>query len=70
MAVISIRLNKDDEKILDYLKDYYKDDKSSLIKKIIQEKYEDLQDLKVINNFEENYDKNDFFSFEDIVGKK
>ncbi len=70
MAIISIRLNEDDEKILKYLKNYYKRNKSSLIKQMLQEKYEDLQDMKVILDFENDktINKTSFVSFDEIIG--
>ena len=69
MGVISIRLNKGDENILEFLTDYYDQDKSSLIKQILIEKYEDLQDLTTINNFEksEENEKTSFNKFEEII---
>jgi predicted DNA-binding protein len=71
MAIISIRLKEEEEKMLEYLKEFYNRDKSSLIREILQEKYEDLQDMKVISNFEtrEGEQKASFSSFDEIVGK-
>ncbi len=72
MAIISIRLKEEEEKILDYLKEYYNRDKSSLIREILQEKYEDIQDMKMISDFEtrEDEQKTSFSSFEEIVDKQ
>jgi len=67
MAIISVRLNDEDEKILQFLKDYYNKDRSSLIKKILQEKYEDIKDLKTILDFENNEDETSFLSIEEMV---
>jgi hypothetical protein len=33
MAVVSVRLNDEEEKILEYLTDYFHEDKSTLFKK-------------------------------------
>ena len=52
MAVISLRLNQAEEKMVDYLSDYYEQDKSSLIKYSLKELYEDIIDKKFINEFE------------------
>jgi len=51
MAVISVRLNKDEEKILNYLSEYFHEEKSTLFKKSLFEMYEDIQDIKTINNY-------------------
>ena len=51
MAVISVRLNKDEEKILNYLSEYFHEEKSTLFKKSLFEIYEDIQDIKTINNY-------------------
>ena len=52
MAVISIRLNYDEEKMVNYLSDYYEQDKSSLIKYSLKELYEDIIDKQVITEYE------------------
>lgn len=69
MGIISIRLNKKEENILNYLISYFDKDKSSIIKNILVEKYEDLQDLKVIEKFEkeEKAGKISFISADDIL---
>lgn len=48
MAVVSVRLNREEEKILKYLTDYFHEDKSSLFKKSMYELYEDIQDIRFI----------------------
>lgn len=69
MGVISIRLNRKEENILKYLTDYFDKDKSTIIKDTLVEKYEDLQDLKVVNQFEkdEKKGKTYFLSSDDIL---
>jgi len=39
MAVISVRLNIEEEKIIDYLSSVYDEDKSTLIKHSLKEMY-------------------------------
>ena len=67
MAVVSVRLNKDEEKILDFLADYFHEDKSSLFKKSMYELYEDIQDIKFIEDHIENKEKQVFISAEDLL---
>lgn len=54
MAVISVRLNEEEEKIVNYLSEYYERDRSSLIKQSLIELYEDIIDKEVITDFEES----------------
>jgi len=53
MGVISVRLNKKEEKILKKLTEHFEADKSALIKKSLLELYENLVDREFIENFEE-----------------
>jgi len=53
MAVISIRLNKEEEKMVQYLADYFEEEKSTLIKHSLKELYEDLVDKEFINDYEQ-----------------
>ncbi len=52
MGVISVRFNKDEEKILKKLSDHFHEDKSTLIKKSLIELYENVLDLSKIKKFE------------------
>jgi len=52
MAVISIRLNKSEESMINFLSDYYEQDRSSLIKYSLRELYEDIVDSQVITEYE------------------
>ena len=52
MAIISLRLNKNDENIINFLSEYYEKDKSSLIRHSLKELYEDIIDKQIINEFE------------------
>ena len=69
MAVISVRLNSEEEKMLEYLADYYDEDKSSLIKHSLKDLYEDIVDMKVIEGFEskEKKKKPEFITGSTIV---
>lgn len=51
MAVVSVRLNEEEEKILEYLTEYLHEDKSTLLKKSMFELYEDIQDIRFIENY-------------------
>ena len=55
MAKISLRLNQNDEKMINILSEYYKKDKSALIKYSIKKLYEDIEDIidkQVISEYE------------------
>jgi predicted DNA-binding protein len=69
MAVISIRLNEEEEKKVQYLSSLYNEDKSTLIKHSINEMYEEIRDKQIIDNFEnsENKKKPVFVSSEEIL---
>ena len=69
MGVISVRFNKDEEKILKKLSDHFHEDKSTLIKKSLVELYENVMDLDEIKKFEsrEMRGKVTFSSAEDIL---
>jgi len=71
MGVISIRLNKDEEKILKKLSEHFHEDKSSLVKKSLFELYENVLDLDEIQKFEarERKGKSSFFTAEEILKK-
>ncbi len=68
MAVVSVRLNKDEERILDYLTEYFHEEKSTLFKKALYEMYEDVQDITFIENYieESNIKKREFVSGDDL----
>ena len=57
MAVISVRLNTEEEKIIDYLADYYEEDKSNLIRHSLKEMYEDIIDRSIIDDYEKTEKK-------------
>ena len=57
MAVISIRLNEEEEKKVKYLSSLYNEDKSTLIKHSINEMYEEINDKQIIDSFENSEKK-------------
>ena len=67
MAVVSVRLNKEEEKILSFLSDYFHEDKSTLFKKSMLELYEDVKDIKFIEDHIENKKNQEFISAEDLL---
>ena len=52
MAIISLRLNQNEEKMVNFLSEYYEQDKSSLIKYSLKELYEDIIDKQFIGEYE------------------
>jgi len=52
MAVISLRLNRSEENMVNFLSNYYEQDKLSLIKYSLKELYEDIIDKKIITEYE------------------
>jgi hypothetical protein len=62
MAIISLRLNKNEEEMVNFLSEYYEQDKSSLIKYSLKELYEDIIDKQVIGEYEKR-EKNGEINF-------
>ena len=52
MGVTSMRLNKKEETILNYLKEHFHCDSSTLLKRSIYELYEDIKDRAIIEDYE------------------
>lgn len=69
MSIVSIRLNNDDKKKLDYLTNYLHKDKSTIIKNSLNNLYEDLIDLDYINDFEQKEKEGQvsFISADEII---
>jgi hypothetical protein len=69
MAVISVRLNAEEEKMVSFLSSEFEKDKSSLIKLSLKEMYEDFVDNKIIDLYEskEKKNKSTFLSAEEIL---
>jgi hypothetical protein len=66
MAVISVRLNKEEEKILSFLTEYFHEDKSALFKKSMFELYEDIQDIKFIEDHISQRKDREFISSDEL----
>jgi len=71
MAVISVRFNPKEEKILKALKKYYNYDSSNLIKKSLMDLYEEIKDREIIEEYEvrESASESTFIKIEDILKK-
>jgi len=69
MAVVSLRLNKKEENIVNFLSDYYEQDRSSLIKYSLKELYEDIIDRQTITEYElkEKKEKVKFIDSNEII---
>jgi len=69
MGVISVRLNKEEEKILRQLSEHFHVDKSALIKKSLFELHENILDMETIEAFEKREKKRkvSFTTGEDIL---
>ena len=67
MAVISVRLNSEEEKILSYLSEYYDEEKSTIIKHSLKDLFEDIQDRETIARFEASVSEPRFLSAEEIL---
>ena len=69
MAVISVRFNSKEEKILKTLKNYFNCDSSNLIKKTLLDLYEEIKDREIIEQYEdrEKTSKSGFVKIEDIM---
>lgn len=52
MGVTSVRFNTNEERVLEYLKEHFRADASSVIKKALRELYEDARDRDVVEEFE------------------
>ena len=69
MAVISVRLNTKEEKVLKLLKKYYNCDASTLLKKSLRDSFEDIKDKEIIDDFEkrEKSSKTKFVKINDLL---
>jgi hypothetical protein len=69
VAVISVRFNSREEKILEILKKYFECDSSSLVKKSLLDLYEEIKDREIIEQYEarEKISKSGFIKIEDIL---
>ena len=67
MAVISVRMNKEEEAIMERLSSYYEVEKSTIIKRSLMDMYEDIIDKNEVANFEQKEDSFTFVSAEEIL---
>jgi len=67
MAVVSVRLNNEEEKILTYLSEYFHEDKSTLLRKSLYEMYEDIQDIKFIEAYRETASNRKYISGDELL---
>ncbi|PIE03622.1 MAG: hypothetical protein CSA81_01075 [Acidobacteria bacterium] len=67
MAVISVRLNLEEEKILKTLTDYFHEERSTLLKKAMYELYEDIQDIKFIEEHIETKKGREYITGEELL---
>ena len=69
MAVISVRFNSKEEKILETLKKYFNCDSSNLLKRSLWDLYEEIKDREIIEQYEarEKTSKSGFIEIEDIL---
>ena len=65
MAVVSVKINQEEEKMVDYLSEYFEEKKSSIIKRSLTEMYEDIVDKNIIDKLEK--EKHTFVNAEDIL---
>jgi hypothetical protein len=69
MAVISLRLKKNEVEMINFLSDYYEQDRSSLIKYSLKELYENIIDQQIITEYEtkEKNKKANFIGSNEII---
>jgi hypothetical protein len=66
MTVKTIRLNKDEEKLINRILKHFQKDFSSCVKDLFAEQAEDLQDISLIERIKESPSKKDYVSAQDI----
>lgn len=71
MAVVSVRFNDKETKILKILKKYYNCDYSSLLKLSLWDLYEEIKDKGIVEEFEkkEKSSKANFVKIKDIISE-
>jgi predicted DNA-binding protein len=71
MAIVTLRLNDEEEKILELLVKYFDADKSKILKEAMWDKFEDLRDREIIEDFEKKsrIGKVQFASADDLIKK-
>ncbi len=61
MGIISVKLNKNEDKMLRQLSEHFHADRSTLIKKSLLDLYENMLDIETIEKFEKNEQKGKVF---------
>ena len=71
MAIVTLRLNDEEEKILELLVKYFDADKSKILKEAMWDKFEDLRDREIIEGFEKknHTGKVQFASADNLIKK-
>ena len=69
MGIMTLRLNEKEEKMLSHLQAYFDEDKAKILKGAMHEKFEDLRDREVIEEYESKLKtkKVQFESGDDII---
>jgi len=69
MGVTSIRLNKKEEEVLNFLKEHFHCDSSTLLKRSIFELYEDIKDREIVEDYERKEEEKTthFISFDELL---
>ena len=69
MAIITLRLSDQEEKVLDLLVRHFDQDKSKVLKDALWEMYEDVRDRELIEDFEKRHraGKVEFVTADDFV---
>ena len=69
MAIVTLRLNDEEEKVLELLVKHFDADKSKILKEAMWDKYEDLRDQEIIEVFEkkERAGKTKFESADNLI---
>jgi len=69
MGVISVRLNKDEDEMIQQLSEHFDADKSTLIKRSLRELHENMLDIEMIETFEKKEKRGtvSFVTAEDIL---
>lgn len=71
MAIVTLRLNQEEEKVLEKLVEYFDEDKSRILKEAMWDKFEELRDRELIEDFERanRAGKIQFGSADDLINK-
>jgi len=71
MAIITLRLNQEEERVLDLLVKHFEEDKSKVLKEAMWEKFEEIRDRELIEGYEalSRAGKIRFESADDLVSR-